>query len=68
MTGLGDSWNPQIDGRTFISSWDKDFREILKEDWFEYQLPESWEKDPCHICTRHCGKNVIKTIRQTQSI
>ncbi len=68
LVGIDDAWNPQIDGRTFTSSWDKDFREILKEDWFEHQLPESWETDPCHICARHCGKNIMKTIRHTSQI
>ena len=69
MSGMEDEyWNPQIDGRELHSAFYKDFRDILKEDWFEYTLPESWDNDPCQICSRHCGKNVIKTIRQTQKI
>tara|TARA_B100000579_G_scaffold37045_1_gene25897 strand:- start:1248 stop:2390 length:1143 start_codon:yes stop_codon:yes gene_type:complete len=69
MTGIDDwLWNPQIDGRTFTSSFDVDFKEILKEDWFEHQLPDSWETDPCHICSRHCGKHLLKTSRQSERI
>tara|TARA_B100000579_G_scaffold431215_1_gene445901 strand:+ start:345 stop:1406 length:1062 start_codon:yes stop_codon:yes gene_type:complete len=67
MANIEDPWNPQIDGRVLNSCFDKDFREILKEDWWEYQLPQSWDNDPCHICARHCGKNVIKTIRNVES-
>lgn len=69
ITGIEDDpWNPQLDGRTLTSSWDKDFREILKEDWFEHQLPESWKTDPCHICAKNCGKNIIRTIRNKEAL
>ena len=69
MSGMEDQlWNPQIDGRTFSSSFEKDFKEILKEDWFEHQLPDSWANDPCHTCARHCGKNLLKTTRQSERI
>ena len=53
---------------TKCSSFEKDFKEILKEDWFEHQLPDSWANDPCHTCARHCGKNLLKTTRQSERI
>ena len=61
-------YEPQIDGRTFNSSFEKDFREILKEDWFEHILPDSWANAPCQTCARHCGKTLLKTTRQSERI
>jgi MoaA/NifB/PqqE/SkfB family radical SAM enzyme len=57
-----------LDNRKLVKAWDKDFIEILKEDWFQNTLPNSWDNDPCHTCSKQCGKNKIMTIRQSKSI
>ena len=68
ITGIEDNWNPQLDGRVLNSCFDKDFKEILKEHWFEHQLPESWETGPSHICAKNCGKNTMRTIRDKERL
>ena len=60
--------NYLLDNRTYQRVWEKDFREILKDDWFEHILPLSWEVSPCMICTRQCSKHKFITVRQSEKI
>ncbi len=60
--------NEMLDHRDLTPAWDKDFIEILKEDWYQHILPLSWDMSPCQICSRQCGKDKFTTVRQHEGL
>jgi len=60
--------NELLDYRDYKKAWEVDFKDILKEDWYEYIMPASWDVKPCMICARQCGKGKFTTIRQSNRV
>jgi len=60
--------NEMLDHRDLIPAWEKDFIDILKEDWYQHILPLSWDMSPCRICSRQCGKDKFTTVRQHEGL
>lgn len=48
--------------------WNRDFIDILHDAWFEYELPNSWDKSPCSICEQHCGEKQFRTAREYEVV
>lgn len=57
-----------LDSRDFVPAWEKSFLDILKDDWYQYILPLSWDVSPCMICARQCGKTKYTTLRQYETL
>lgn len=60
--------NEMLNHRDLIPAWEKDFLDILKEDWYQHILPLSWDMSPCRICSRQCGKDKFTTVRQHEDL
>ena len=60
--------NEMLNHRDLIPAWEKDFLDILKEDWYQHILPLSWDMSPCRICSRQCGKDKFTTVRQHEGL
>ena len=46
----------QKHGKEEHNVFNKNLLDILKDSvWFNKELPESWQKNPTHICKRYCG-------------
>ena len=60
--------NELLDYRDYKKAWEVDFKDILKEDWYEYIMPASWDVKPCMIYARQCGKGKFTTIRQSNRV